>query len=80
MNDKRMYLNTLPNGCPGMQRDDAYMFRTSLNQLCDLDIITILNPAGFGFLPGPSCGLGMFEPVTQEQVDALKLKIDARKK
>jgi hypothetical protein len=72
MIDRRMYLNTLPHGCPGMHPYDTYMFSTSLSQLCNLDIITILNLAGFGYLRGPSCGLGMFEPVTQEEVDALR--------
>jgi len=72
MVDRRMYLNTLPYDCPGMHADDTYMFSTSLSQLCNLDIITILNTAGPGYLRGPSCGLGMFKPVTQEEVDALK--------
>jgi len=77
MTDKSMYLNTLPSKCAGMDPGDAYTFRTSLNSLCNQDVITILYPGGHGMLPGVSCGLGMFEPVTQEQVDALKLQIEA---
>jgi hypothetical protein len=79
MTDKSMYLNTLPLGCPGMDPGDAYTFRTPLNQLCNQDIITILYPGGHGMVPGVSCGLGMFERVTQEQVDALRLQIEAEK-
>jgi hypothetical protein len=48
------------------------MYRTSLNQLCDLDIITVLNSLGFGFMRGPSCGLGSFQPVTEDEVALLK--------
>lgn len=76
--DRRMYLNTLPRDCPGMHPGDTYMFSTALSQLCNVDIITILNPAGVGFLRGPSCGLGMFEPVTQEQVETLQREARGR--
>ncbi|MDH3511808.1 MAG: hypothetical protein OER85_13220, partial [Gammaproteobacteria bacterium] len=44
----------------------------SLSQLCDLDIITVLNDYGFGFTPGPSCGLGRFYPITKEEAKALQ--------
>ncbi len=77
MTDKSMFLNTLPRNCPGMSPGDAYSFRTSLNRLCNQDIITILHPGGHYMMPGVSCGLGMFERVTPEQVDALKLRIEA---
>jgi len=77
MTDKSMYLNTLPKKCAGMDPGDAYTFRTSLNSLCNQDVITMLYPGGHGMLPGVSCGLGLFERVTQEQVDALKLQIEA---
>ncbi len=80
MTDKSMYLNTLPRGCAGMDSKDAYTFRTQLNKLCNQDIITILHPGGHGMLPGVSCSLGMFEKVTQDQVDALKLQIEADSK
>ena len=73
MADNRMYLNTLPLVCPGLKPGDTYEFRTSLNQLCNQDVITKLTYGGRGFIPGVSCGLGMFEEVTQEQVEALKL-------
>jgi hypothetical protein len=77
MTDKSMYLNTLPRNCAGMDPGDTYTFRTSLNRLCHQDVITILHPGGHYMIPGVSCGLGMFERVTQEQVDALKRQIDA---
>ncbi len=78
MIDKRQYLNTLPVGCPGLRPNDPYLTRTTLTELCDLDIITVLHPTGVGFMQGPSCGLGMFQPVTKNEVDLLKQQIRAK--
>lgn len=66
------YLNKLPHRCPGLAIEDAFMYRTSIGQLCDLDIISVLDDMGFGFTPGISCGLGMFHPVTDEEAEALE--------
>jgi hypothetical protein len=60
-----------------MSPGDAYTFRTSQNRLCNQDIITILHPGGHYMMPGASCVLGMFEPVTPEQVDGLITRIEA---
>ena len=78
MRDDTTYLNTLANRCPGLEIEQTFMYRTAISQLCDLDIITVLrNDFQFGMAPGPSCGLGMFEPVTPEEVEALKARADA---
>lgn len=69
---KQMYLNELPRNCPGLRPNEPYLVRTSIDRLCDLDLITMLNRTGFGFTRGASCGLGTFEPVTQAQVDMVK--------
>jgi hypothetical protein len=58
-----IYRNELPHDCPGLAAGRAFMYRTSLSQLCNVDIITVLRNIGFGFSPGASCGLGMFHPV-----------------
>ena len=67
-----IYVNRLPHRCPGLRRDRAFMYRTSMSQLCDLDIITVLDDFGPGYIPGPSCGLGRFYPITEEEAKALK--------
>jgi hypothetical protein len=72
MTNGTIYRNQLPHRCPGLRTADSFMYRTSLNQLCDLDIITVLNSLGFGFMRGPSCGLGSFQPVTKDEVALLK--------
>lgn len=54
--------NTLPNRCPGLGFERAFSYRTSIPQLCNVDIITVFVQGG-GPQIGASCGLGMFVPV-----------------
>lgn len=53
------------------------MYRSAIGQLCDLDIITILHDSGVGFQPGPSCGLGMFHPISEAEAQQLVEDRDA---
>jgi len=64
MKDRKIYKNHLPNRCAGLKAADTFRYRTSQSQLCNVDIITVLNRTGGDFMPGPSCGLGVFEPYT----------------
>jgi hypothetical protein len=48
MKGGEIYLNRLPHRCPGLRSRDPFMYRTSLNQLCNVDIITVLQNIGFG--------------------------------
>ncbi|MGQ5700655.1 hypothetical protein ACUJ46_01190 [Sandaracinobacteroides sp. A072] len=54
--------NTLPNRCPGLGFERAFMYSTSQSQLCNVDIITVLQTSG-GPMRGASCGLGKFTPM-----------------
>jgi hypothetical protein len=67
-----IYRNALPHRCPGLRFEDSFMYRTSIGQLCDLDIVTVLDNRGFGFTTGVSCGLGLFYPLTEEEAENLK--------
>ncbi|QQD19158.1 hypothetical protein I6N98_04695 [Spongiibacter nanhainus] len=71
MRGKEVYLNQLPHPCPGLSRHKTLMYRTSLNQLCDVDVITVLEDIGGGFMPGASCGLGAFTPISAEEAETL---------
>ncbi len=62
MTDGRVFRNTLPSRCPGLGFERAFAYRTSLSQLCNVDIITVLNTGG-GPRRGASCGLGQFQPM-----------------
>lgn len=72
MRDNTAYVNVLRHACPGLRRNKAIMYRTSVGQLCDLDIITVLEDIGFGLMPGASCGLGTFQPIDEEGIADLK--------
>lgn len=61
--------NTLPIRCPGLGFERAFSYRTSIPQLCNVDIITVVIQGG-GPQIGASCGLGMFVPVKLQAKDA----------
>ncbi|MBC7985918.1 MAG: hypothetical protein H7X93_04515 [Sphingomonadaceae bacterium] len=63
MTGGRTYRNTLPHDCPGLGFDEAFSYRTSLSQLCSVDIITVLRQPISSAIQGPSCGLGEFQPI-----------------
>lgn len=65
MNNGRMYMNELPHRCPGLREDGTFMYRVSTTQLCNIDVITVLERFGAGFMQGASCGLGKFQPVSE---------------
>jgi hypothetical protein len=71
MRGDEVYRNELPHECPGLRQNDTLMYRSSVGQLCSVDIVTILDDWGFGFAPGASCGLGMFHPITEQIADEL---------
>ncbi len=58
---KRWYRNTLPQRCPSLGFEERFAYRTSINQLCSVDVITVLHSPGLS--RGPSCGLGKFQPI-----------------
>lgn len=70
--------NELPSRCPTLMSEDTFMYRTMLDQLCNVDTITVLNDFGFGFTPGPTCMLGEFQPISSEEGEALERRGDER--
>lgn len=63
MNGNKIYRNALPNSCPSLGFEKRFLYKTSLSQLCSVDIITVLYNNGPGLQPGASCGLGKFQPM-----------------
>ncbi|WP_298197361.1 hypothetical protein [Novosphingobium sp.] len=64
---RRGWRSTLPNSCPGLTLERAFSFNTSISQLCQQDIITVLQRLGPGLMPGAACGLGPFTPIELER-------------
>jgi hypothetical protein len=65
MNNRKVYRNTLPNSCPGLGFNETILYKTQTNELCSVDIITVLQQPGL--TRGASCGLGQFQPVELEK-------------
>jgi hypothetical protein len=64
-----VYLNELPYQCPQLGFYKSYTYSTSINQLCNTEIITVLDTAARQRLG--SCGLGKFEkltPISEEEM------------
>ena len=55
--------NSLPYSCSGLKFQDSFSYRTSLSQLCNVDIIRVLQNYGGGLQEGAACGLGKFQEV-----------------
>lgn len=71
-----IYKNVLPRDCNGLQRDTTLKYKSSINQLCSVDVITPLVQTGGSYMPAGSCGLGKFERIDKAGVE--KLLSDAK--
>ncbi|MEY3633978.1 MAG: hypothetical protein RLZZ61_388 [Pseudomonadota bacterium] len=63
MSGGKTYRNILPQSCPGLKFEDRFSYRTSLNQLCSVDIVRVLHDQGGQLYEGAGCGLGKFQMV-----------------
>ncbi|PTQ07304.1 hypothetical protein CLG96_17260 [Sphingomonas oleivorans] len=60
----KLYRNVLPYACSGLGFEERFLYKTSINQLCSVDTITVLRTPP-GAVQGPTCGLGKFQPATE---------------
>jgi hypothetical protein len=60
---RQWYRVTLPQRCNSLGTYRAFKYETSLSQLCNTDIITVMEFGGPGGGPRGSCGMGDFQPV-----------------
>ncbi|WP_420384490.1 hypothetical protein [Novosphingobium sp.] len=63
MGGRDVYRVTLPQRCNGLGTYRSFKYETSLSELCNTDIITVMEYGGPGGGPRGSCGMGMFTPV-----------------
>lgn len=70
------YRNVLPSRCRGLSRHRAFSYQTTMNRLCDSDMITVLPAGGLSGMTGPTCGLGLFYPLSEVEVEALRLEAE----
>ena len=62
LNGGKVLRNHLPNSCPQLGFERAFSSKLSTNQLCSVEIITVIYQGG-GPRQGASCGLGKFTPI-----------------
>jgi hypothetical protein len=80
------WLNELRGRCPGLNRHRTLVFEAHGMQLCDMDQITVTDlwywPRyqrwPWQWIDGVRCSLGRFQPVTEDQADALREALRAR--
>jgi hypothetical protein len=67
----RIFLNRLDRECLGLARYGTFTYQVQSGarhaRLCDTDSITVLETTGRGL----NCGLGRFEPLSQEEAESL---------
>jgi len=67
----KAFLNRLDRECLGLSRSGTFEYKVQSGarhaRLCSTDSITVLEPSGRGL----NCGLGLFEPLTQEELQTL---------
>jgi hypothetical protein len=67
----KIFLNRLDRECLGLARYGTFTYKVQSGarhaRLCDTDSITVLETTGRGL----NCGLGRFEPLSQDEIDSL---------
>ena len=67
----KVYLNRLDRECLGLSHSGAFEYKVQSGarhaRLCSTDSITVLETSGRGL----NCGLGMFEPLSQGELESL---------
>lgn len=62
----KVYRNTLDYPCPQLGFEQRFAHKSTLDQYCSTDTITVLVDQG-GLQRGATCGLGQFQPVTLDK-------------
>ncbi|MDJ0642482.1 MAG: hypothetical protein QNJ15_06675 [Erythrobacter sp.] len=70
MRGGKIYRNVLPNKCPRLGFEEAFSYSTSINQLCNTEIIYVVENFGGQIQRGAGCGMGRFVPVEYVEEDA----------
>ncbi|MEH6789954.1 hypothetical protein [Parasphingorhabdus sp.] len=63
MNNGDIYRNRLPQKCNGLGFEEAFSYETSTSQLCNVDIIRVLDQTAGRLDTRGACGLGQFQQI-----------------
>lgn len=67
MKGRKAYLNTLPYRCPRLGYERAFSYALSINQLCNVDLITVFDPTSS--IVGATCGIGKFVEYKKKPIE-----------
>lgn len=74
MRGNKVYRNHLPRKCPGLERENRFMYETRGGRLCSIDTITVLEQFGVSLQRGFTCRLGEFVPLSPDEVEDLDFR------
>jgi len=72
MHNDRVFRNYMPRKCPGLERQNRFMYETRSSRLCSIDMITVLEQWGTRLEPGFTCKLGDFHPLSPEEAEDIE--------
>lgn len=71
MYGRSSYVTELSIACPRLVQTKRFSYDIRTSRLCNTDFISVLEYWGTTLREGPSCGLGMFYPITKEEAERL---------
>lgn len=74
MRGDKVYRNHLPRKCPGLERENRFMYETRGGRLCSIDTITVLEQFGVSLQRGFTCRLGEFVPLSPDEIEDLDFR------
>lgn len=77
MRGNKVYRNHLPRKCPGLKRENRFMYETRGGRLCSIDTITVLEQFGVSLQRGFTCRLGEFVPMSPDEIEDFDFRSDA---
>ena len=73
------YVNNLSYRCRGLVREDRFSYRVTAGRLCNVDTIRVIEQFGGRIQEGIGCGLGLFYPITEEEVELMSVEARERR-
>ncbi|GAB5488970.1 MAG: hypothetical protein Pars2KO_25400 [Parasphingorhabdus sp.] len=72
MRGGKIYRNKLPHKCSGLAFEEAFSYRTSTDNLCNVDIIRVLDQTAGRIEERSACGLGKFQEIEKTRKDRVE--------
>lgn len=77
--DGSIYNNELPRQCPSLTRSSLLNYAVTNGRMCSGDSFQVLWQVGTNYQPTFICQLGMFAPITEDEMSDLEALADAER-